>query len=150
MVAKSIITVILFAWTTISYAQTYESKFQVDRDGNGNLKSITESAIIKLTEKSIWIKYDKLNHPMELHYHEKLAENRYEDSMESIYVFSDAVINTYGYSFFVVDKYFETQVEEKGTFEITFKIVMIDAQTFHSTGEIEPTRYTIFYSTLKQ
>jgi len=147
---KLIITVILLVWGTISNAQTYESKFQVDRNGYGNLKSTTESATIKLTEESIWIKYDRLNNPMELDYHEKMAEYKHEDSVESIYVFSDAVMNNYGYSFLVINEFFKPQVEEKGTYKITFKIVMIDSQTFHSTGKIEPTRYTIFYSALKQ
>jgi len=135
---------------TISNAQTYESKFQVDRNGYGNLKSISESATIKLTENSIWIKYDMLNNPMELYFYEKLAEDKYEDYIESVYVFSDDVINNYGYSFLYVKKYFKTQVYEKASFEITFKIMMIDMKKFRSTGEVEPTRFTIFYSTLKQ
>lgn len=151
MIAKTFITVFLLIWATTSNAQTYVSRFQVDRNGHGNLNSVTESATIKLTEKSIWIKYDRLNHPMELYYDdEKLSENKYEDSVESIYVFLDGIANNYDYSFLIVRKYFKTQVESKVPFDITFKIVMIDEQLFQSTGEIEPTRHTIFYSTLKQ
>ena len=150
MKVKPIITVILLFCGTIINAQTYKSLFQVDRNGYGNLKSIYESATIKLTENSIWIKYDEFNEPMELYFHSKVGEKKHGDYVETTYVFSDGIINNYGYSFLIVDKYFKTQVREKVTFKITFKILMIDMETFNSTGEVEPTRYTIFYSTLKQ
>ena len=150
MKVKPIITVILLFCGTITNAQTYKSLFQVDRNGYGNLKLITETATIRFSESSIWIKYDELTEPMELYMLKNMGDKKQENSVETTYIFSDNTINSYGYVFLEVDKFYQMQTTKNGKYKVTFKIGMIDQKTFQSTGEVQPTRYTIFYSTLKQ
>jgi hypothetical protein len=149
MKIKIIITAILLFCSTIINAQTYKSLVQVDRNGYGNLKTLFAPTTIRFNENSIWIKIDELNEPMELFIYKTAGVKDKGEYVETTYVFSDNTISYYGYSFLLVKKYLHTQIKEKYKFDITFTILMVDMETFNSTGVIEPTRYTIFYSILK-